>query len=38
MRTLSLFFIHKPQNMALLISARDMTSSERRYYNGQKAR
>ncbi len=37
-RYLVVFFIRKPQNMALPISARDMTGSERRYYNGQKAR
>lgn len=37
-RYLVVFFIRKPQNMALPISARDMTSSERRYYNGQKTR
>ena len=35
-RYLVVFFIRKPQNMALPISARDMTTSERRYYNGQK--
>ncbi len=35
-RYLVVFFIRKPQNMALPISARDMTISERRYYNGQK--
>ena len=35
-RYLVVFFISKPQNMALPISARDMTNSERRYYNGQK--
>jgi len=35
-RYLVVFFISKPQNMALPISARDMTASERRYYNGQK--
>lgn len=33
-RYLVVFFIRKPQNMALPISARDMTSSERRYYSG----
>ncbi|MBV9867039.1 MAG: BrnT family toxin [Abitibacteriaceae bacterium] len=37
-RYLVVFFILKPQHMALPISARDMTNSERRYYNGQKAR
>jgi len=37
-RYLVVFFIRKPRNMALPISARDMTSSERRYYHGQKAR
>jgi len=35
-RYLVVFFIGKPQNMALPISAREMTSSERRYYNGQR--
>jgi uncharacterized DUF497 family protein len=35
-RYLVVFFIRKPRNMALPISARDMTNSERRYYNGQK--
>lgn len=35
-RYLVVFFIRKPQNMALPISAREMTNSERRYYNGQK--
>ena len=37
-RYLVVFFIRKPQKMALPISARDMTNSERKYYNGQKAR
>lgn len=37
-RYLVVFFIRKPRNIALPISARGMTSSERRYYNGQKAR
>jgi uncharacterized DUF497 family protein len=35
-RYLVVFFIRKPRNMALPISARDMTNSERKYYNGQK--
>ena len=35
-RYLVVFFIRKPQNMTLPISARDMTNAERRYYNGQK--
>ena len=30
------FFIHKHPTAALPISARDMTQSERRYYEGQK--
>lgn len=37
-RYLVIFFIRKSHNMALPISARDMSDSERRYYNGQKAR
>ena len=37
-RCLVVFFIRKYQTSALPISARDMTQSERRYYNGQKAR
>jgi uncharacterized DUF497 family protein len=37
-RYLVVFFIRKPQNMALPISARDMTNSERRYTNEQKTR
>lgn len=36
-RYLVVFFIRKPRNTALPISARDMTNAERRYYNGQKA-
>ena len=36
-RYLVVFFIRKPHNTALPISARDMTNSERKYYNGQKA-
>ena len=35
-RYLVVFFIHKHRTAALPISARDMTSSERRYYNEQK--
>ena len=35
-RYLVIFFIRKPQNTALPISARDMANPERRYYNGQK--
>jgi len=35
-RYLVVFFIRKSQNTVLPISARDMTNSERRYYNGQK--
>ena len=35
-RYLIVFFIRKPQNMALPISARDMTKPERRYYSGKK--
>jgi len=34
-RYLSVFFIHKPGNLALIISARDMDAAERRRY-GQK--
>jgi len=34
-RYLVVFFIGKPQNAALPISARDMTGSERRYYEQQ---
>jgi uncharacterized DUF497 family protein len=34
-RYLSVFFIHKPRNLALVISARDMDAAERRRY-GQK--
>ncbi len=36
-RYLVVFFIRKPQQTALPISARDMNDSERRYYNEQKA-
>lgn len=36
-RYLLVFFIRKSGNIALPISARDMTDSERRYYRGQKA-
>jgi uncharacterized DUF497 family protein len=35
-RYLVVFFLHKFQNTALPISARDMTLSERRYYERQK--
>lgn len=35
-RYLLVFFIRKPGNIALPISARDLTDSERRYYRGQK--
>lgn len=35
-RYLVVFFIHKRQAAALPISSRDMTLSERRYYEGQK--
>jgi len=35
-RYLIVFFIHKHGNAALPISARDMTTSERRYYERQK--
>ena len=35
-RYLTIFFIHKRQTAALPISARDMTPSERRYYERQK--
>ncbi len=35
-RYLIVFFVHKRQLAALPISARDMTESERRYYEGQK--
>ncbi|HID05783.1 MAG TPA: BrnT family toxin [Armatimonadetes bacterium] len=35
-RYLVVFFIRKRQTAALPISARDMTLSERRYYEGQK--
>jgi uncharacterized DUF497 family protein len=35
-RYIIVFFIHKHQVAALPISARDMTRSERRYYDGQK--
>jgi uncharacterized DUF497 family protein len=35
-RYLVVFFIRKPQAGALPISAREMTSPERRYYNEQK--
>lgn len=31
-RYLSVFFIHKPENLALIISARDMDPAERRRY------
>jgi uncharacterized DUF497 family protein len=31
-RYLSVFFIHKPGNLALVISARDMDAAERRRY------
>ena len=37
-RYLVVFFIQKPQQTALPISARDMNESERRYYHGQRAR
>ncbi|MDQ3815209.1 MAG: BrnT family toxin [Armatimonadota bacterium] len=36
-RYLVVFFIRKPGNTVLPISARDMTNSERRHYHGQKA-
>ena len=36
-RYLVVFFIRKSRNRALPISARDMTRSERKYYNGQKS-
>lgn len=35
-RYLIIFFIYKPKNTALSISARDMTISERRYYEQKK--
>ena len=35
-RFLVVFFIYKPTNMALPISARDMTISERKYYEQKK--
>jgi uncharacterized DUF497 family protein len=35
-RYLIIFFIHKPPSAALPISARDMTVSERRYYEQHK--
>jgi uncharacterized DUF497 family protein len=35
-RYLVVFFVHKHQSVALPISARDMTQSERRYYERQK--
>jgi uncharacterized protein len=35
-RYLMVFFIHKPNSAALPISARDMTESERKYYEQQK--
>ena len=35
-RYLAVFFIHKRRAAALPISARDMTLSERRYYESQK--
>ena len=35
-RYLVVFFIRKPGATALPISAREMTSSERRYFHGQK--
>ena len=34
-RYLFVVFILKPQRMALIISARDMTDSERRWYRGK---
>lgn len=37
-RYLVVFFIRKPHSRALPISARDMTRSERTYYNGQTKR
>ena len=33
-RYLVIFFIRKPHSIAFPISARDMTNSERKYYNG----
>ena len=36
-RYLVVFFIRKARQRVLPISARDMTGSERKYYNGQKA-
>lgn len=35
-RYLIVFFIHKPGNRALVLSARDMTESERKYYDRRK--
>lgn len=35
-RYLVVFFVRKPKNAALPISARDMTASERRYYEQKK--
>lgn len=35
-RYLIILFVRKRRSMALPISARDMTSAERRYYNAQK--
>ena len=34
-RYIVIFFLYKPRNAALPISARDMTDSERRYYEKQ---
>jgi uncharacterized DUF497 family protein len=35
-RYLIVFFIHKPMNTALIVSARDMDKRERRYYERKK--
>lgn len=37
-RYLFTVFVHKPPYRALVISARDMTDRERRYYHGKKKR
>jgi len=36
-RRLIAFFVHKRSGQALILSVRDMTESERRYYDGHKA-
>ena len=37
-RYLVVFFVRKPEQTALPISARDMTDAERRYFNDRKTR